>query len=31
MAKAMHPQIQVHNGVEGTFFQISDAVRAARA
>jgi iron complex transport system substrate-binding protein len=31
MAKALHPQIQVHNGVEGTFFQISDAVRAARA
>jgi iron complex transport system substrate-binding protein len=31
MAKAMHPQIQVHNGVEGTFFQISDAARAARA
>jgi iron complex transport system substrate-binding protein len=31
MAKAMHPQIQVHNGVEGTFFQIQDNVRAARA
>jgi len=31
MAKAMHPQIHVHNGVEGTFFQIADTVRAARA
>jgi iron complex transport system substrate-binding protein len=31
MAKALHPQIHVHNGVEGTFYQIADAVRAASA
>jgi len=31
MAKAMHPQIHVHNGVEGTFFRIADSVRAASA
>jgi iron complex transport system substrate-binding protein len=31
MAKAMHPQIHVHNGVEGTFYRIADSVRAASA
>jgi iron complex transport system substrate-binding protein len=31
MAKALHPQVRVHNGVEGTFFQIADTVRAAHA
>lgn len=31
MAKALHPQIHVHNGVEGTFYQIADSVRAASA
>src|SRR5271154_552818 len=31
MAKALHPQIHVHNGVEGTFYRIADSVRAASA
>ena len=31
MAKAMHPQIHVHDGVEGTFYRIADSVRAASA
>lgn len=29
MAKALHPHIQVHKGVEGTFFPIVDTARAA--
>jgi iron complex transport system substrate-binding protein len=31
MAKALHPQMRVHHGVEGTFCRIADTVRAASA